>query len=58
VSENKSSKVVFVNHQGKPITYYIKQETNKIKSKNSWENAQSMLNQRNSSHAQQLNDSK
>lgn len=26
VNENKSSKVVFVNHQGKPITYYIKHE--------------------------------
>ena len=26
VCDNKSRKVVFVNHQGKPITYYIKQE--------------------------------
>jgi hypothetical protein len=24
--QNKSSKVVFVNHQGKPITYYIRQD--------------------------------
>jgi hypothetical protein len=33
IGENKSSKMVFVNHLGKPITYYIRQvdkKTSKI----------------------------